>query len=207
MKGISRWVCGSIPPGVLASVASEFVPAETLADLRDLAVLDHVGLVGAVCGDDGAVLGTVLMAFLLFSIVDDPGGFDNGMKQHVGARVAQSFVMLPPHCAAGRRPGAHDVAVGATQLFRRRHGRRRTRYRGANSRAARPHARSRRHSRRRIRPGQVPACSISISRPISPNLGRAGAKPGLHIVDHLLFRVAEIDGEDDLAETMLREFG
>ena len=32
------------------------VPAEALADLRNLAVLDqHVGLVGAVCGDDGAV--------------------------------------------------------------------------------------------------------------------------------------------------------
>ena len=55
MKGMSRWVCGSMPPGMTkqSGGVERAVALQVLADLLDRFAFDeNVGLVGAVRGDD-----------------------------------------------------------------------------------------------------------------------------------------------------------
>ena len=90
---------------VTASGIQRLVRAQPLTDLCDLAVLDqHIGLVGAICGDDGAVLD--YRAHDVSPLLSRRR-FRRFRRRHGTARrrprSPSLLLCLPPHCATVRR--------------------------------------------------------------------------------------------------------
>ena len=90
---------------IAAGGIQRLVRAQPLTDLRDLPVLDqHIGLVGAICGDDGAVLDYRAHGV---SPLLNRRRFRRFRRRHGTARrrprSPSLLLCLPPRCATARR--------------------------------------------------------------------------------------------------------